>query len=94
MRNTTAPAKVRRVSPCGASSPVDGRADMCTLPLHFDGQHVGTLHSWDDSAFDGFDLDELLWEEHRPAGDWRPPTGLATSDVLVAPPSARNVTPR
>lgn len=87
MNTRTAPTKVYRVNPCYASAPVDGIVDRCTLPMHFSGEHVGTLHTW--SPIEDGDAD--LWEEHRPYRGRKPRAGLATSDVMVAPPNARIV---
>jgi len=86
MSTNTLPAKAH-VNPCFASSPVDGIADRCTLPMHFSGEHVGTLHSWAPIEDDGADM----WEESRPFRGAMPRAGLATDDVLVAPPNARRV---
>lgn len=86
MDTNTAPTLTAHVNPCYASSPVDGGADRCTLAMHFSGDHVGTLHAWSPIEDEGD-----VWEEYQPFVGTMPRACLATSDVLVAPPSARIV---
>ncbi len=80
------------VNPCFASTPAAGIVHRCTLPMHFSGDHDSGLHQWPDMP-DAPVESQSMSKADRAAFARLMTRGLATDDVLVAPPSARNVTP-
>jgi hypothetical protein len=75
---------------CGASAPLDGIVHICVLRIIHAGDHDSGSATWESlpESFAPF-YDEEREVYRGPL----PEPGLATEDVLVAPPNARNVTP-